>query len=84
MGNGEVITRAGKHMDEPEHVVLLYLKPKYSRHPTSIMPLWFKELLQASRGPYHLLAEVAHALNNPAAYAKVKWYHCVTAKTATH
>ncbi len=62
-------------MDKLEYVVSLYLKSKYSRHPTSAMVQWFMELLQSNGGPYHTLAEVACALNNPAAFAKVKQYH---------
>jgi len=30
MGNSEVITRAGEHMDEPKYVVSLYLEVDYS------------------------------------------------------
>jgi len=65
MGNGEVVARAREHMDKPEYMVSLYLQANYSLCPTSRMPQWFIKLLQMQGGPYHTLAEVAHALDNP-------------------
>jgi len=40
------------------------------------MPPWFYKLLQTNAGGYHTLAKVAHMLNNPTTFAKVKQYHC--------
>ena len=75
MGNGEVVTRAGEDVDEPEYIVSLYLHADYSQCPTSSMPPWFIKLLQSHGGPYHTLAEAAHTLENPTAYTKVKRCH---------
>ena len=47
MRNGEVIARAGEHMDKPEYVVSLYLQADYSCRPTSPLAPWFIELLQS-------------------------------------
>jgi len=74
IGNGKVVTRAGESTDEPEYVVSLYLPSDYSQRPTASLPHWFLELLQARGGPYHTLAEVAHGLEHPAAFAKVERY----------
>ena len=75
MRNGKVIARVGEYRDKLKYMVSLYLKLDYLQHPTSAMPPWFVELLYASGGPYHTLAEVAHALDNPAAFTEVKQYH---------
>ena len=56
MGNGEVIARAGEHINKPEYVVSLYLPTDYSQRPTTTLPPWFVELLQTKGGPYHTLA----------------------------
>ncbi len=72
MGNGEVIARAGERADEPEYVVSLYLPSDYSTRPTALLPPWFLELLQASGGAYHTLAEAARGLEHPAAFAEVE------------
>src|SRR6266853_4663980 len=74
MGNGEVVTRAGERANEPEYVVSLYLPSDYSTRPTTLLPPWFVELLQANGGPYHTLAEAARGLDHPAAYAEVERY----------
>src|SRR6266853_387356 len=76
MGNGKVIARAGERMNEPEYVVSLYLPSDYSQRPTASLPHWFLELLQARGGAYHTLAEAAHSLEHPAAYAEVERYSC--------
>src|SRR5229473_3339210 len=75
MGNGEVVARAGERANKPEYVVSLYLPSDYSTRPTALLPPWFLELLQASGGAYHTLAEAARGLDHPAAYAKVERYH---------
>jgi len=67
-----VVTRAGEHVNEPEYMVSPYLPSDYSQRPTSTLPQWFIELLQARGGPYHTLAEAAHSLEYPTAYAKVE------------
>ncbi len=59
-------------MDEPEYVVSLFLPTDYSQHPTSTLPLWFIELLQARGGTYHTLAEAACNLKHPATYTIVE------------
>ncbi len=74
MGNGEVVARAGERADEPEYVVSLYLPSDYSTRPTALLPPWFLELLQASGGAYHTLAEAARGLEHPAAFAEVERY----------
>jgi len=75
MGNSKVVTRAGESTDELEYVVSLYLPADYySQHPTATLPPWFVELLQTQGGPYHTLAEAAHALKHPTAYTKIKRY----------
>src|SRR5216683_5991566 len=74
MGNGEVIARAGERANEPEYMVSLYLPSDYSTHPTALLPPWFLELLQANGGAYHTLAEAAHGLKHPAAFAEVERY----------
>src|SRR5216683_1753279 len=74
MGNGEVVARAGERADEPEYVVSLYLPSDYSTRPTALLPPWFLELLQASGGAYHTLAEAACGLKHPAAFAEVERY----------
>jgi len=74
MGNGEVAARARESADEPEYVVSLYLPSDYSQRPTASLPHWFLELLQATGGAYHTLAEVAHGLEHPAAFAEVEQY----------
>ncbi len=76
MVNGEVVARAGEHANKQEYVVSLSLDSDCSQHPTSPMGRCFVELLQAHRGPYHTLAEAAHALDNLATFAEVKQYHC--------
>jgi len=76
MGNGEVVARAGEHADKPEYVVSLYLLSDYLLQPTTTLPQWFVELLQAKGGPYHTLAEVACGLEHPTAYAEVERYSC--------
>src|SRR6266851_7177839 len=74
MGNGEVVARAGERADEPEYMVSLYLPSDYSTCPTALLPPWFLELLQANGGAYHTLAEAAHGLEHPAAFAEVERY----------
>ncbi len=74
MGNREVVARAGERADEPEYVVSLYLPSDYSTRPTALLPPWFLELLQASGGAYHTLAEAARGLEHPAAFAEVERY----------
>jgi len=74
LGNGEVVTRAGERANEPEYVVSLYLPSDYSTRPTALLPPWFLELLQASGGAYHTLAEAAHGLEHPAAFTEVERY----------
>ncbi len=74
MGNGEVVARAGERANEPEYVVSLYLPSDYSTRPTALLPPWFLELLQASGGAYHTLAEAARGLEHPAAFAEVERY----------
>src|SRR6266853_1491004 len=74
MGNGEAVARAGERADEPEYVVSLYLPSDYSTCPTTLLPPWFLELLQASGGAYHTLAEAARGLDHPAAFAEVERY----------
>ncbi len=74
LGNGEVVARAGERADEPEYVVSLYLPSDYSTRPTALLPPWFLELLQASGGAYHTLAEAARGLDHPAAFAEVEQY----------
>src|SRR5216683_2689680 len=74
MGNGEVAARARESADEPEYVVSLYLPSDYSQRPTASLPHWFLELLQATGGAYHTLAEAAHGLEHPAAFAEVEQY----------
>ncbi len=76
MGNSKVVARAGEHADKLEYVVSLYLSSDYLQQPTTTLPQWFVELLQAKGGPYHTLAEAAHNLEHPAAYTKVKQYSC--------
>src|SRR6266851_3719454 len=55
-------------------MVSVYLPSDYSQRPTSSLPHWFIELLQARGGAYHTLAEVACNLEYPAAYAEVERY----------
>ena len=55
-------------------MVSLYLPSDYSQQPTASLPHWFVELLQARGGAYHTLAEAAHSLEHPAAFAKVERY----------
>src|SRR6266851_2006588 len=74
MGNGEVVARAGERANEPEYVVSLYLPSDYSTRPTALLPPWFLELLQASGGAYHTLAEAARGLEHPTAFAEVEQY----------
>ena len=74
LGNGEVVARAGEAVDEPEYVVSLYLESDYSQRPSSPMPSWFLDLLNANGHPYHTLAEAAHSLDDPAAFAEVERY----------
>src|SRR6266851_1810403 len=74
MGNREVVARAGEQANEPEYVVSLYLPSDYSTRPTALLPPWFLELLQASGGAYHTLAEAACGLKHPAAFAEVERY----------
>src|SRR6266851_7678079 len=74
MGNSEVLTRAGERADEAEYVVSLYLPSDYSQRPTTSLPPWFLELLQARGGAYHTLAEAACGLEHPAAFAEVERY----------
>src|SRR5216683_1480139 len=74
LGNGEVVARAGERANEPEYVVSLYLPSDYSTRPTALLPPWFLELLQASGGTYHTLAEAARGLEHPAAFAEVERY----------
>src|SRR6267154_2114974 len=74
LGNGEAVARAGERADEPEYVVSLYLPSDYSTRPTTLLPPWFLELLQASGGAYHTLAEAACGLKHPAAFAEVERY----------
>src|SRR6266853_1949667 len=74
LGNGEVLARAGERADEPEYVVSLYLPSDYSTRPTALLPPWFVELLQASGGAYHTLAEAARGLKHPAAFTEVERY----------
>src|SRR5216683_1589218 len=74
MGNGKVVARAGEHANEPEYMVSLYLPSDYSQRPTSSLPHWFLELLQARGGAYHTLAEAARSLDHPAAFTKVERY----------
>src|SRR5216683_7958976 len=74
IGNGEAVARAGEQADEPEYVVSLYLPSDYSTCPTALLPPWFLELLQASGGAYHTLAEAACGLEHPAAFAEVERY----------
>src|SRR6266851_259817 len=74
LGNREVVARAREQADEPEYVVSLYLPSDYSTRPTTLLPPWFLELLQASGGAYHTLAEAARGLKHPAAFAEVERY----------
>ncbi len=74
MGNGEVVARAGEHVNEPEYVVSLYFLSDYSQRPTTSLPHWFLKLLQARGGAYHTLAEVACSLDHPAMFAEVERY----------
>ena len=74
MGNGEVVARAGEQINEPEYMVSLYLPSDYSQRPTAPLPMWFIELLQTRGGAYHTLAEVAHSLKHPTAFAEVEQY----------
>src|SRR6266853_2996455 len=74
MGNSEVVARARERVDEPEYMVSLYLPSDYSTPPPASLPHWFLELLQARGGAYHTLAEAAHGLEHPAAFAKVECY----------
>src|SRR5216684_76355 len=74
LGNGEVVARASERANEPEYVVSLYLPSDYSMRPTTLLPPWFLELLQASGGTYHTLAEAARGLEHPAAFAEVERY----------
>src|SRR5712671_4406407 len=76
MGNGEVVARAGERANEPEYVVSLYLPSDYSTRPTTLLPPWFLELLQASGGAYHTLAEAARELEHPTAFTEVERYSC--------
>jgi len=76
MGNSEVVARAGEHTNKPEYMVSLYLPSDYSQQPTSTLPQWFIELLQARGGPYHTLAEAAHSLKHPTTYTEVECYSC--------
>ncbi len=75
MGNGEVIARVGEHADKPEYVVTLFLPFNYSQRPTTSLLQWFVELLQSRGSPFHTLAEAAHGLEHPAAYAEIQQYH---------
>ena len=52
----------------------LYLESDYSQRPSSPMPCWFMELLNANGHAYHTLAEAACSLDDPAAFAEVKRY----------
>jgi len=72
IGNGEVVARAGEHADKLEYVVSLFLPADYSQCPTSTLPLWFIELLQARGGAYHTLAKAACNLKHPTTYAEVE------------
>ena len=74
LGNGEVVARAGEAANEPEYVVSLYLESDYSQRPSSPMPCWFMELLNANGHAYHTLAEAARSLDDPAAFAEVERY----------
>jgi len=74
LGNSEVVARAGEATNEPEYVVSLYLESDYSQRPSSPMPCWFMELLNANGHAYHTLAEAARSLDDPAAFAEVERY----------
>jgi hypothetical protein len=66
--------RAGREAGEPTYVDELILNPDYSQPALEPLPVWFRDLLYGADGGFHVLAKVARALPDWAAYAEVVRY----------